>query len=88
VSNVSAAKLKVTMVLQPIELLGVAAPEGKDRLVLRVTLPGRVLSADIAGKSLRKVQTAIRERGAENVVLVLQGNLVANDSWGHRLRRG
>jgi hypothetical protein len=46
---------------------------------LRIRLPGRTLTADIAAKSLRKAQTAIRDAGADNIVLVLQGHLIAGD---------
>jgi hypothetical protein len=75
----TATKLKVTMVLKADELLAVPAPEGKPRVVLRVQLPDRTVSADIATKSLRKAQAAVREQGAENVALVLQGVLTGND---------
>jgi hypothetical protein len=46
---------------------------------LRIRLPDRKLSADIAAKSLRKAQTAIREVGAVAVAVVLQGCLVEGD---------
>jgi hypothetical protein len=46
---------------------------------LHIRLPDRKLSADIAAKSLRKAQAAIREAGADNVTLILQGCLVAGD---------
>ena len=39
-------------------------PDGKPRVILRIRLPDRKLSADIAAKSLRKAQEAIREAGA------------------------
>jgi hypothetical protein len=42
-------------------------------------LPDRKLTADIATKSLRKAQTAIREAGADGVALVLQGCLLEGD---------
>jgi len=44
-----------------------------------LTLRDRPLTAEIAAKSLRKAQTAIRETGADNIALVLQGHLVAGD---------
>ncbi len=45
---------------------------------LRIRLPDRTLTADIAAKSLRKAQTAIRNAGGDNVALVLQGRLTAH----------
>ena len=78
-SAITATKLKITTVLKGEELLAVPAPEGKPRVTLRIKLPDRVLNVDVAAKSVRKVQAAIRELGAENVACLLQGNLVAND---------
>jgi hypothetical protein len=75
----SANKLKCTLVLRADELLTQAAPDGTPRVVLKIKLPDRVLSADIASKSLRRAQTTIRDLGNENVACLLQGNLVAND---------
>lgn len=42
-------------------------------------MPDRKLSADIAAKSLRKAQAAIREAGVDGVALVLRGCLVDGD---------
>jgi hypothetical protein len=76
-STLTAARLKATTKLDGSELL--TAPEGKPRITLRIRLPDRTVSADIAAKSLRKAQTAIREAGADNIALVLQGRLIAGD---------
>jgi hypothetical protein len=46
---------------------------------LRIRLPDRTVTAEIATKSLRKAQTAIRDAGADNIALLLQGRLVAGD---------
>lgn len=73
-------KLKVTTLVRPDEILAVPVPNGQPRVILKVQLPDRVLSADIAAKSLRKVQTTVRELGADNVVIVLQGSLGAGDA--------
>jgi hypothetical protein len=78
-SAITATKLKITTVLKGEELLAVPAPDGKPRVILLIKLPDRTISADIAAKSLRRVQATIRELGAENVACLLQGNLVAND---------
>jgi hypothetical protein len=76
---VSAAKLKVTAVLNAAELLAVPVPDGKPRVVLRVKFPDRELTVDLAAKSVRKAQAPIRESGADSVVLLLQGTLTAGD---------
>jgi hypothetical protein len=74
----TAAKLKCTLVLKADELLTIPAPDGKPRVALRIKLPDRVLSADIAAKYLRRAQAAIKDLGAENVAVILQGNLVGD----------
>ena len=69
----------LTTVLNATELNAITAPEGKLRITLRIRLPDRTVTAEIAAKSLRKAQTAIREVGADNIALVLQGHLVTRD---------
>ena len=49
------------------------------RVLLHIHLHDRTIAAEIAAKSLRKAQTAIREAGADNIALLLQGHLVAGD---------
>jgi hypothetical protein len=77
--TLTAARLRVSTILNATELLAIAAPEGKPRITLRIRLPDRTVTAEIASKSLRKAQTAIREAGADSIALVLQGRLVAGD---------
>jgi hypothetical protein len=77
--TLTASRLKVTVVLNAAELLRVPAPDGKPRLTLRIVLPVRAVTADIAAKSLRKAQAAIRETGDNNVAVILQGHLIAGD---------
>jgi hypothetical protein len=77
--TLAATRLKVTLKLNAAELNAITAPEGKPRVTLRVRLPDRALTAEIAAKSLRKAQTAIRDIGADNITLVLHGQLVASD---------
>jgi hypothetical protein len=75
----TAPRLKVTMVLNAAELLNVPTPDTKPRINLNIILPDRTVTADIAAKSLRKAQATIRETGAENVAVILQGHLIAGD---------
>jgi hypothetical protein len=44
----AAARLKVTTVLNATELNAVAAPEGRPRITLRIRLPSRTVTAEIA----------------------------------------
>lgn len=54
---IKAGRLKVTLVLDAAELLTVPAPEGRPRITLRLPLPDRTVTADIAAKTLRKART-------------------------------
>jgi hypothetical protein len=79
-AHLTVRALKVTVVLDPAELLLLDAAEGKPRLTLRIRVGGeRLVTAELAAKSVRKAQAAIREHGAAGVAVVLQGKLVAGD---------
>jgi hypothetical protein len=67
----TATRLKVTTALNAGELLGIPAPEGTPRVSLRIELPNRTVTANIATKSLHKAQTAVRGLGADNVVVAV-----------------
>lgn len=77
--TLTASRLKVTTVHNANELLGIPAPDGTPRVMLRVQLPDRTMTADVAAKSVRKAQAAIRESGADGVAVILQGALAAGD---------
>jgi hypothetical protein len=76
----TAARLKVTTTLDATELLAITAPDGKPRIILNIRFPERTVTADIAAKSLRKADTAIREAGVDNITPILQGRLAAGDT--------
>jgi hypothetical protein len=76
----NASKLKCTLILRPEELAAVPLRDGIPRVTLQVKLPDRMVTADIASKSLRKAQVLICEVGAENAVVILQGNLGVGDA--------
>ena len=72
--------LKVSTTLDAAELLAIPASEGRPRVTLRIRLPDRTATAEIASKSLRRAQATIREQGPDNVVCVVQGHLVEGDT--------
>jgi hypothetical protein len=75
--TVTAKTLKCVAVLDAQSVLNVVCPEGGPaRTVLMVKLPDRTLQADLASKSVRKVQAALEEHGVDSVACVLQGRLV------------
>jgi hypothetical protein len=57
----------------------VGNPHQIPRTVLRITLPDRTVTADIATKSLRRAQKTITDTGAENIAVIIQGALAAGD---------
>ena len=81
--TLTASRLKITVILNAAELSAVRAPPtdgaDKQRITLRIRLPDRTITAEIAAKSLRKAQTAIREAGADAILLLLQGQLITGD---------
>jgi hypothetical protein len=75
--RLNARALKCTLVLNADEITAIGDPV-TPRVVLTIAVPDYgPVSADIAGKSLRKAQAAIAEHGAEGVACVLQGKLVS-----------
>jgi hypothetical protein len=67
--------LKVTAVL---DAAGLADPGSRARVMLEIVVGGKVYSADVASKSVRKAKVAIAEHGAENAVLLIQGRFEGN----------
>jgi hypothetical protein len=66
--------LKVTVVLAAAEVAALPTPDGQ-RCTLAITCDGKVYSADVAVKSLRKCKATISDNGAENVFCMVQGKL-------------
>ena len=77
--TLTAERLRIALTLNAAELNAIKAPKDKPRITLQIRLPNRTLIAEIAAKSLHKAQTAIREAGADNIALVLQGRFIAGD---------
>ena len=77
----SARKLKITAVLDaaPFVKLGVPPDNAPPRINLVVTVGDRTLHADIATKSVRKAVKSLLENGEQDVVLLLQGTLAADN---------
>jgi hypothetical protein len=65
--TLTAQRLKVTLVLDADELAAIPVEDGRPRVSLRISLPDRIVAADIAVKSLRKAQATISDAGPEGV---------------------
>jgi hypothetical protein len=77
----TARKLKITAVIDaaPFVKLGVPPDNAPPRTTIVVDVGGRMLSVDIATKSVRKAVKTLLEHGEQNVALVLQGALAADN---------
>jgi hypothetical protein len=77
----TARKLKITVVIDvaPFTQLGVPPDNAPPRTSLMVAIGDRTLSVDLATKSVRRAVRTMLEHGEQNVALVLQGALAADD---------
>jgi hypothetical protein len=81
---IAAKKIKIAVPLRAEELPGVPLEGPIGDLTLRLTLEGSGLTipARINGKSYRKMIKTVTEKGAQNVAVILQGDLVAPPGGG------
>jgi hypothetical protein len=78
--TVTAWAIKVTIPLAPAEVAALpSSPHGQERVKLAITCEGKLYSADIATKSLRKAKSTISANGTENVFAMVQGKLKGNE---------
>ena len=78
-NKLSARNLKATLVLDPAELAALADPvTARVPIRIHVTDGGRVVTTDIAAKSLRKGKATIAQSGAGGVIVIVQGKLVGD----------
>jgi hypothetical protein len=67
------------MVLNPDEVAALTVKDGIPRVELRIQAPGRVVTVDLAAKSIRKAIAALAEAGPGRGVAILQGRLGPGD---------
>src|SRR3954452_4601448 len=81
---IAVRKIKISVPLKPEGLPGVPLDGPIGDLTLRLALEGSGLAipARINGKSYRRMIKTVAQHGAGNVVVVLQGDLVASDGGG------
>jgi hypothetical protein len=75
----NARSLKCTVVLDPADVVAIPVKDGLPRVLLRIRLPDRTVTANLAAKSVRRAQAAVREHGVDGVAAMIQGKLVAGD---------
>jgi hypothetical protein len=68
--------LKVTVVLNPMEIGRLQAVNGQSRVEFRVQVAGRIVTTNVSAKSVRKANTTIAEAGVDGCAAILQGRLV------------
>src|SRR3954468_5621842 len=81
---IAVRKIKISVPLKPEGLPAVPLEGPIGDLTLRLTLEGSGLSvpARVHGKSYRRMIKTVAEKGAENVNVILQGDLVAPPGGG------
>jgi ribosomal protein S3 len=74
----NARALKCTIVLDPAEVVQIATPDGKPRVVPAIRLPDRRVSVDLNAKSVRRAVAAIGEHGPDGIAVIIQGKLAGD----------
>ena len=77
--TLSARALKITVPLDAMEVRTLPDPGGQARCQLAIACEGKVYTAEIATKSLRKAKSTIAASGAANVFVLVQGKLKNNE---------
>jgi hypothetical protein len=71
--------LKVTVPLDAAEVAALPSPDGQVRSQLFIVCEGKIYTADIATKSLRKAKSTIAASGVSNTFVMVQGKLKGNE---------
>jgi hypothetical protein len=81
---IAARKIKISVPLKPEGLPGVPleGPIGDLTICLSLDGSGLAIPARINGKSYRRMLKTVAEKGAANVTVILQGDLVAPPGGG------
>ena len=77
--TLSARAIKTTVPLDAMEVRSLPDPGGQARCQLAITFDGKVYTADIATRALRKAKSTIAASGVENVFAMVQGKLKGNE---------
>jgi len=77
--NLTAKSLKCTIVLDAGEI-GTLPEPATSRVVLRIRVAGRTVTADVAAKAVRKARAAVAQHGSDGVAVLIQGKLGARDA--------
>ena len=78
-TRLTARALKVTVPLDPAEVRALHIPDNQTRAQLAITCEGKVYTANIATKALRKAKGTIAANRVENVFAMVQGKLKGNE---------
>ena len=73
-----AKALKCSCAVDATGFVNVSVREGTQRVTLNINIGGRVFTASINAKSLRKAVATIKELGPDNVIATVQGVLVGD----------
>ncbi len=77
--NLTAKSLKCTIVLDANEVAALSEPT-TPRVVLRIQVAGRTVTADVAAKAVRKARAMIAQHSSDGVAVLIQGKLTAGNA--------
>jgi hypothetical protein len=78
--TLNARAIKITVPLDAMEIRTLPDPGGQaSRCQLAIACEGKIYTADIATKALRKAKSTISANGVENVFAMVQGKLKGNE---------
>jgi hypothetical protein len=77
--KLKAKSVKVTLIVDPTDLVGASVPAGESKAPVAIETDGRTIRADLNAKSLRKALETLRSEGPTGVAIVLQGRLDGNN---------
>jgi hypothetical protein len=77
--TVTTKALKITVPLDAAEVRALPDPGSQARCLLAIACEGKIYTADIATKALRKAKSTISANGADNVFCMAQGKLKGNE---------
>jgi hypothetical protein len=77
--NLTARALKVTLMLDPMQIAEVTLPPAAGPQKFRIAVGERRVTGQVNAKGLRKALALIAEHGAEKVAVIIQGKLEDGD---------
>ena len=76
----TARSLKTTLVLDATSFVGLEMPNGQPKFGIAIEVAGRIVTASVNAKAVRKVVSTVAEQGPDQVAVILQGALALDNT--------